>query len=509
MKLRTTLTIGLLIALATGMTFFVVTLFWQRESALGFAGKKEEVLAQRVVHLLPKTADSTAVAAFLTADVQATGALVGCLQQVGQPLLCTDATPAATLAALQSVSAQTMAAGHTVRSLSGVQWSAFLPHQRYLDIGLYIDKLGQQPQILALRYPLADHYQAMQAMQRYIAGYLGLNFVIVLVLGFFRLHHQLFRPMERLVHMSDSYRDESGVPFLTLRGGDELGQLSVALQQMLARITADRTTMQQQMASLEEANQQLIATREEMVRSEKLSSVGRLAAGLAHEIGNPIGIVQGYLGLLQQHDISKAERHDFCTRAGQELERVSRLVRQLLDLARPSTGVAAVIDTHEVLEEVLELLRPQSLLTGIRIKLHLQAEQSLVHVVQPHLFQVLLNCLINSADAMQAHPAGTGERGVLTVHTSNQITDNKQQLVFSLTDTGGGLSPEAAANAFDPFFTTKAPGKGTGLGLSVSYALITAMGGEIHLADQPKGGARLTIVLPVCQPDHNNENHVE
>lgn len=441
--------------------------------------------------------------------MQDTGALGGCLQVAGQPLVCTNEAPAEALAALQSVSAQTMAAGHTIRSLNGVQWSAFLPHQRYLDIGLYIDKPGQEPQALALRYPLADHYQTMQSMLRYITGYLGLNCSIVLVLGFFQFHRQLFRPMKRLVHMSDSYRDESGVPFLLVRRGDELGQLSAALQQMLARITADRATMRQQMISLEEANQQLIVTREEMVRSEKLSSVGRLAAGLAHEIGNPIGIVQGYLGLLQQHDISTAERLEFCTRAEQELERVSQLVRQLLDLARPASGVATVIDTHEVLEEVLDILRPQSLFAGIRIEKELLAGQSLVHGIRPHLFQVLLNCLMNSADAMQVQPAGAGERGVLFLSTENQAKNDGQQLVITVTDTGVGLSPEAAVNAFDPFFTTKEPGKGTGLGLSVSYALITAMGGDIHLVNQPEGGARLTIVLPVYQSETDSEHDAE
>jgi C4-dicarboxylate-specific signal transduction histidine kinase len=128
----------------------------------------------------------------------------------------------------------------------------------------------------------------------------------------------ILRPVERLLQLTNSYRDEHGVPFLALRESNELAQLFISMQQMLHRISADREKLHQHVASLEQANQQLRATREEMIRTEKLSSVGRLAAGLAHEIGNPVGIVQGYLGLIRQSDVAEDEREEFCRRAEQE-----------------------------------------------------------------------------------------------------------------------------------------------------------------------------------------------
>ena len=502
MKLLVTVIVSLLVALATGMTFFVVTSFWLRESALGLAREKELaviVRAEQYINHQQRPSEAEYVAALLEAGVKYGGAFSGCARLVEGKSICSGEALTMHQSALEGILAETVETRSNVRSLSGLEWFSFPPHKKYLDIGVYVAVPHLQGGAIALRYSLDAHYMAVRSLQRYIFGYLGINFIVLVVLGFFRFQEQLFRPLERLIRMTDSYKDESGVPFLAIQGGDELGQLSVSMQQMLARIKADRETMQRQVASLEAVNQQLVAAQEEMVRSEKLTSVGRLAAGLAHEIGNPIGIIQGYLSLLHRQDVSESERRDFCNRAEQELQRVSQLVRQLLDLARPANGVEEVIDAHQVLQEVVDLLRPQSLMTRIDVHTHLRAQKSLVYGIRPHLLQVLLNCLLNAADAIQAN--ATDERGVVTIETLTQIKDSGQWLCITIADTGTGLSPEEAANAFDPFFTTKPPGKGTGLGLSVSYALIKAMGGEICLANREGGGAVLTIVLPIHQSD--------
>ncbi len=497
--------ISLLLALATGMTFFVVTSFWLRESALGLAREKELMVAlraeQQADHHQQHQEDIDYFAALLADSIKSSGALGGCAKAAQGKSVCIGEILGMHRSALDEILAEAIETRSSIRSLSGLEWFSFPPYKKYLDIGMSVVAPHQENGALVLRYSLDAHYSAVRSVQRYIFGYLGLNFVILVVLGFFRFRKQLFRPMERLIGMTDSYKDESGVPFLAIQGGDELGQLSASMQQMLARIKSDRETMQRQVASLEEANQQLIATRGEMVRSEKLSSVGRLAAGLAHEIGNPIGIIQGYLSLLQQQDTSESERRDFCNRAEQELQRVSQLVQQLLDLSRPASGVEELIDAHEVLQEVVDLLRPQPLMAGIDVRMHLQAPENLVSGIRLHLLQVLLNGLINAADAIQAY--ATNEAGTITIETMTQAKDSGQWLCISIADTGTGLSPEEAANAFDPFFTTKAPGKGTGLGLSVSYALIKTMGGEISLANREGSGAVLTIVLPV----HPSDSH--
>lgn len=501
MKLRVTLIISLLAALATGLTFFVVTSFWLRESALGLAKEKELAVSFRVEQQFHRwqqfSSEREFLSVLLETSVKSSGALGGCVMAFGDKPICRGEAVAIYQSTLEQLLAETRQSNSGTRSLSGLEWLAFPPYKQYLDIGVHVAAVQQPNVTLALRYSLDAHFSSIRAMQRSIFGYLGFNFIILVVLGFFRLREQFFRPVERMIRMTDSYRDESGVPFLAIQGGDELGQLSASMQQMLTRIKSDRETMQRQVASLEEANRQLIATREEMVRSEKLSSVGRLAAGLAHEIGNPIGIVQGYLGLIQQQDLNEQEKQDYCRRSEQELQRISQLVRRLLDLSRPGSGEAKEVDVHLVLNEVVSLLRPQPLMDGIDIRINLLAAESLVHGNADQLLQVFLNCLINAADAMPVGKA-TG-RGVIVISTDVVDDDSFRNLRIVISDTGTGLDHEVLANAFDPFFTTKEPGKGTGLGLSVSYALIKGMGGKISLTNRESGGAAVSIVLPTVK----------
>jgi signal transduction histidine kinase len=368
-----------------------------------------------------------------------------------------------------------------------------VPGKKYLDLAKRITAPDRSVGAVALRFSLESHYEKIRTVQRYVAGYLGVNLLILLVIGFFRFRTIIFEPVARLLRLTDSYTEESGVPFLALQGSDELGQLAGSMQQMLSRIKADREKMQQHLASLQEANQQLIANREEMIRAEKLSSVGRLAAGLAHEIGNPVGIVQGYLGLIQQHDLGADERREFCTRAEQELQRISQLIRQLLDFSRPASSLLEDVDLHQVLLEVIALLRPQPLMDSIALTTRFEAAGVRVHCNADQLMQVIVNCLINAADAI--HAAGKGAGGIEVV---TEMLNNGEggKVRLTIQDTGVGLSKDTLVNAFDPFFTTKEPGQGTGLGLSVSYALLRTIGGTISLANCEEGGAMVSIVLP-------------
>jgi signal transduction histidine kinase len=297
-----------------------------------------------------------------------------------------------------------------VRRLGGRQWVGMVPGKQYLDLAVRLTGPNQRTIPLALRFPLEPCHAKIRSLQRYIAVYLGINLIILAVLGFFRIREMILRPLERLLQLTNSYRDEHGVPFLALRESNELAQLFISMQQMLHRISADREKLHQHVASLEQANQQLRATREEMIRTEKLSSVGRLAAGLAHEIGNPVGIVQGYLGLIRQSDVAEDERAEFCRRAEQELQRISQLVRRLLDLSRPVSGDEAEVDVHLVLDEVVSLLRLQPLMDGIVLRVSLLAQESLVRGNADQLLQVFLNCLIKRRRCHAGRRAGRSLR---------------------------------------------------------------------------------------------------
>lgn len=500
LKLRVSISLCVLLAVATVLTFFVVTSFWLRESALSLAREKEvelALLAEKMhVRHMELSLGADFFSALVSESVRSSGAVSGCAQTAsGKPSCVGDSLQPHGV--LEQVLGDALQGKGSKRILSGLTWVAGVPGNKYLDITVQLAPPGQSVGAVALRYPLEPHYARIQTMQRYVAVYLGINLFVLFVVGFFRFRRMIFHPVENLIRLTDSYSDESGVPFLALQGGDELAQLAGSMQQMLGRIKADREKLQQHVASLQKANQQLIATREEMVRTEKLASVGRLAAGLAHEIGNPVGIVQGYLSLIRQPDVSEKEKREFCARAEHELQRISQLVRQLLDLSRPASGVQEAIDVCQVVDEVVTLLQPQPLLDGIEVRSSFVAKDVSVYGNRGQLLQVLLNCLINAADAIHAK-WGDG-RGVIEISTESFDALAEPSVRITIADTGAGLARETAANAFDPFFTTKEPGQGTGLGLSVSYALINAMGGNISLANREGGGALVSIVLPVMK----------
>jgi two-component system, NtrC family, sensor kinase len=498
LKVHITITLLALLIAATGLSFFVIASFWLRDGALSLAREKElqitllAAVAGRQAAELPADQPPHGVTFFsLLAEesLRTSGAVAACLR-VESELSCHGDEE---LHHAHLTRMLTDKPGATARSLHGLDWAGMVPGRRYLDLTLSLDSPDQIKGSLALRYPLAPLNQRIHGLQHYIIVYLGGNLIILLVIGFFRLHRGVIRPVENLIRRTDSYTDEGGVPFLALEGGNELGQLAGSMERMLGRIKADREQLQRHLVSLQQANQELIATREEMVRTEKLSSVGRLAAGLAHEIGNPLGIVQGYLGLIKQQDLSEQERLEFTTRAEQEVQRISRLVHRLLDLSRPAAGTSGDVDVHRVLGEVVDLLRPQPLLDGIELTCRLHAAESVIHGNAAQLLQVFLNCFINAADAVHA----AGERGTIEVCTETVDQEGKKVVRIAIADNGIGLTEGERTNVFDPFFTTKEPGKGTGLGLSVSYALIKAMGGDISLTNRTEGGALATIILPL------------
>lgn len=491
-----------LLGLATALTFSVTTLFWLRQAALLVAREKEQqiglIVDAAAGQWLGPEAEQPFLPTLVGATVLGSGAVAGCAMLGEGAPACSGADPAQQ-AALERLLAGTLATGASARVLAGLAWVGLVPAHRTLDVAVPLRLPDRPAGAISLRFPLDQLlYAEARALHRYALLYLVVNLLALLALGVLHLHRTIVRPVTQLIRRTDAYTDEGGLPFLALEGGSELGQLAGSLQRMLARIRADRDTLRDHVASLEAANQQLIAARGEMVRAEKLASVGRLAAGLAHEIGNPVGIVQGYVGLVRQPELTATEREDFCARADQELQRISRLVRQLLDLARPAGGPTTEVDVHQVLDEVVSLLRPQPLLDGIDLCLDLRATDAVVRADAGQLVQVFLNGLINAADSVRQ--AGRDTDGTIRVATADGTGAGGPVVRVTITDNGVGLGPAEAAAAFDPFYTTKEPGRGTGLGLSVSHAMVTALGGDITLAGEAAGGAVLTIVLPLARP---------
>ena len=225
----------------------------------------------------------------------------------------------------------------TDAGVSSTQIIDAIPHipffsRKYLVTAVPLRQNGVQGSIGAV-ISLQSVYDQVSQGRNIAYIYLLVNTIILTTIGLFRFIHVVVRPIEHLVTLTDAYQNDKDSPFLPDQEGNEFGQLSISLNRMLHRIDDDRQKLRETVDSLENANQQLRATQQKMVQTEKMAAIGRLAAGLAHEIGNPIGIVQGYLELLGQSGLSKDEQQQFSSRSMQELERINRLIHQLLNFA--------------------------------------------------------------------------------------------------------------------------------------------------------------------------------
>jgi signal transduction histidine kinase len=302
-------------------------------------------------------------------------------------------------------------------------------------------------------------------------------------------------PIHKLLKMTEEYKEGEMVLSLGEASRNEIGELSRSLSFMLRRLDENKKELRAHISSLEKANKELQEAQEEIIRSEKLASVGRLAAGIAHEIGNPIGIILGYLDLLSSADTKEEERKDFLNRIESEIIRVKEIIRQLLDFSRPSTGELKKTHVHEMITKTMSMLSPQPVMEDIKTEVRLIAEDDVVLADPTQLQQVFLNIILNAADALgENDPARwEGVEKKMTLTTGNE--GNAIQIVFS--DTGPGIPETELTRIFDPFYTTKETGKGTGLGLSVSYRIVEGLRGTIKAESTAGRGATITIALPL------------
>jgi C4-dicarboxylate-specific signal transduction histidine kinase len=325
--------------------------------------------------------------------------------------------------------------------------------------------------------------------------YLIVNILLIATIGFFRLVKSTVKPVERLVRMTEEYDEKNDFLLFPSKEGNEFGQLSSSLNRMIRRIDNDRKRLRDTVASLEEANTKLRQTQDEMIRAEKLASIGRLSAGLAHEIGNPIGIIQGYLELLQRQSLSDDDRLQFAQRAASELNRINQLIRQLLDFARSSPSGRQQLHINEQLQDILDLFKARNKMDHIHFHLNLQTHNDIIETSEEGLRQVLLNCLLNAVDAIEEK--GKDHQGEIVITSHDETGDDLQpSIAITIQDNGCGIDTSRLTTIFDPFFTTKEPGKGTGLGLSVSHTIIESLGGQISVQSEPGSGTEIKIILP-------------
>ena len=301
-----------------------------------------------------------------------------------------------------------------------------------------------------------------------------------------------------------------------------------------------RDLLERNVASLDETNRELVEARAEIVRAARLASVGTLAAGIAHEVGNPLGAIMGYVDVARARARREERDPEILDAIRGEAERIDRIVKGLLDYARPRAEHIGSEAPGKVVARVRDLLDHQGRLVDVDARWEVSPGTPDVTMNPHRLEQVVVNLALNALDAMDGSavrvlkvrvygeqgevihlptrrendPPGInymhrrrvsrddGGRGVDPVFAAERVA------VIEVTDSGPGISEDDLEQIFDPFFTTKEPGRGTGLGLAICARLVEGMGGRIEAGNAPEGGARFMIRLPavtISRPDATPE----
>ncbi len=264
---------------------------------------------------------------------------------------------------------------------------------------------------------------------------------------------------------------------IPLTGGGEIGALAERFQKMIEELGWRE-------GALKEATKSLM-------RSEKMTALGALGAGIAHEVKNPMTSIRGYAQMGLRKLDSKHPVYEYFRTIEKETGRSLDILKNLLRFSRQETSDLELIDLNPVIDDAMKLVSHQLEMKGVKVVAHLHRETLRVKGNANQLEQVLLNLLMNAGDAME-------DGGIITL-TTDVVGEKMARIRVS--DTGCGMPEEVAGRIFDPFFTTKPVGKGTGLGLSVSYGIIKEHHGEIAVKSVKGEGTTFTIQIPIVEAE--------
>jgi len=518
-KFRFSLTFAILASLSCLLIFT-----WLLLSLISFKTSEKDLLAQKseegrfllsaFLHLLPENIESGVdplvahrFATRLAAESYFRGILV--LDRNGKELYrFADATKA------DARLRQVLNSGTETATISGNG----LVLSRYAPIRNGDVVLGAA----RLSLSLAPEYARLNRTRNIFLSYFLLDFLLLLVFGSYLLSRCIVLPVRQLLAVTGKIADGDLSCRVPVPGNREIAELAEAFNGMLAALRKKKDEVDDHIRSLEGINKELKIARQETIRTEKMASVGLLAAGTAHEIGTPLAAIMGYAGILRDELHADSEKSDYLSRIEAEAGRIDRIIRSLLDYARPSRSDWEDVEILDVIQSTIDMLEGQGILKNIFVSLSAGEPLPLLIADRQELQQVFTNLIINARDAMSNagtltiivsvdgdnDPDSTGEmekvvrgrrrddfRGAFFAPLNPRC--EKHYLRIDVRDTGSGISKENLERIFDPFFTTKEPGKGTGLGLAVTARIVDSLGGRITVESFPENGTTFTVWLPI------------
>ncbi|MQA89886.1 MAG: HAMP domain-containing protein [Gemmatimonas sp.] len=336
------------------------------------------------------------------------------------------------------------------------------------------------------------------------------------------LKRWMLKPLDRIGQSAEAIASGDYELRVPEEGPAEIASVARVLNLLTDQLLQNQGRLAENVRSLDETNQRLTDAHRELVQSEKLASLGQLAAGVAHEIGNPLGAMLGYISLLKR----RGGETEILEGLDREARRIDRIVRGLLDYARPTSSHREPLDVNGSVYRVLELLRGQGWLAEVDVRLDFGPDLPPV-MGDPHrLDQVFVNLLRNAETAME----GKGKVTIMTrveryspdrpapvrraddppgvnyshlrralggsVRAAPTLERNREVVRIVVIDSGPGIPDDRLGSVFDPFFTTKRLGEGTGLGLAIVAGTVADLGGRVEVSSSQAGGATFNVWLP-------------
>jgi signal transduction histidine kinase len=347
---------------------------------------------------------------------------------------------------------------------------------------------GKQVGTLELSEPIEHQKEYLQAALRRIALTMTISIalcgMLAMALGFLLAG----RPIRQLVMKARQVGAGDFSGKLVLRQHDEIGELGREMNLMSEQLDQAQQRLQAETA-------ERIAALGQLRHADRLATVGKLASGIAHELGTPLNVVTGRARMIASREVTGDEVAENAQVIAQQSERMARIIRQLLDFARQRGPNRALTDLHQLAEHTLALFKPMA--EKARVQMTLAGSPRSASVDAGQIQQAITNLVLN---AIQSMPQG----GELSVTLSGRRATPPPEVtragerwhVIAVADQGTGIPEEHRVRIFDPFFTTKEIGQGTGLGLSVTYGIVQDHGGWIDVESQVGQGSRFLIYLP-------------
>jgi len=298
------------------------------------------------------------------------------------------------------------------------------------------------------------------------------------------------RPLKLLIQKTRRIASGDLAGPVGLGSHDELGELAASVDDMCSKLVASAENVRRETAAR-------IAAMEQLRHADRLKTVGRLASGVAHELGTPLNVISGRASLIASGRLSAEEVASSARTIKSEAERMTRIIRQLLDFARPNTPHWVDADLRQIVRQTIELLAPAAQKQNVTLALNGQADGRTVQVDVGQIQQLVTNLVMN---AIQAMPEGgrvnVGIHPARARPPAGHDAAEGDYFRIDVRDEGKGIAEADLAHVFEPFFSTKEVGQGTGLGLSISHGIVLEHGGWIDVTSQPDKGSCFSAYLP-------------